>query len=113
MGEPAQGIGYRLLVESEQKAGCRILKTGDVPWLQAADWRGEPVITLRGLEVRIVAVWASEQGKGTFKRLVRAIQDAGLKPVVVAPFHHMQAILERWGWKATVVSGDDEWRPPA
>lgn len=107
----SEGIGYGLLVAAERKAGCRILHTGEVPWLRADDWRGEPVITQRGNDVRIVAVWARREGQGTFSRLVRDIEAAGFTPVVVAPFAQMEAILTKWGWTGNKVGDDEEWRP--
>ncbi len=106
-----KGIGYQLLVKAERKAGCRVLETGTVPWLDAKEWHGEPVITQRGNDVRIVAVWARHQGRGTFKRLVANIEAAGYSPVVVAPFAQMEAILTKWGWTAAKVGDDEEWRP--
>lgn len=106
-----EGIGYQLLVTAERKAGCHVLRTGQVPWLKADDWVGEPVVTMRGMEVRIVAVWARHEGRGTFRRLVHNIQAAGLVPVVVAPFAQMESIMGKWGWQHSRIGSDDEWRP--
>jgi hypothetical protein len=106
------GIGYRLLVAHEMDHGRLVLRCGDVPWLVASDWIGEPVISMKDDEVRIIGIMAAKQRGGAFKRLVAAIQADGRVPVVVAPFAVMRAILLRWGWQERRgVDGESEWRP--
>lgn len=95
-----------------------------IPWgatepfdFSKRDWK-RGVISLKDGEVRIIAVEARTPRSGALKRLVKSIQDAGLKPVIAAAMFEMPAILTRWGWVKTVENdGDwgkiDLWRPPA
>jgi hypothetical protein len=46
---------------------------------------------------------------------VRAIEAAGLRPVVIEPMLQMENILKRWGWYRQVVGSginrQTQWRP--
>lgn len=84
---------------------------GSVPWLPLADWSRHAVVTRSRRRVRIVLISAREPGTGAFRRLISGIRAAGLKPVVVCPLGHMEAILKRWGWKRRRANGDWEWMP--
>ncbi len=108
-----------LMFQHEIASGARRLVPADGVQIDAGDWYGEPVITRRGGDVRIIAIWSARPG--AFGRLVRSILKSGLCPVVVEPMgDRMPAILKKWRWVASAVpSGlapDDtamEWRPTA
>lgn len=76
-----------------------------------------PVVTQRGNDIRIVAIWFKECGVGLFRKMVADIRAAGLHPVVVEPIgFEMPAILQHWGWRGSMVEQPDgqtceEWRP--
>lgn len=67
-------------------------------------------------EIRIVAIFAKRDGRGSLTRLVAAIGRAGYQPVIVEPIGlQMPAILLHWRWHKTVAEyGNEvveEWRP--
>lgn len=67
-------------------------------------------------EIRIVAIYAQEQGRGIFKQLVSDIRSAGYRPVVVEPIGlTMPSIMRRWEWDCSLAEYEDEvmeeWRP--
>lgn len=96
-----EGI-HEQMRQDERDAGRRVVIPGDVPWLMAEDWDPTVVVSIDGKRVRLIAILAKRQGQGAFKRLVAAIQAAGLQPVIVAPTREMRATLKRWGWKERV-----------
>jgi hypothetical protein len=107
-----------LMIESEINAGHQPVQPGCVsPFaFPLTDWPFPQVISLDGSEVRLVAIRASNPGSGALSRLIEAIQDAGLRPVIVAPVGSaMPAILRHWGWRWRVVGRGweqvEEWRP--
>lgn len=70
----------------------------------------------RKKEVRIVAVFAKDSGKGALTRLISSIRAAGYCPVIVEPIGlEMPAILLHWRWHKTMAEYDnevvEEWRP--
>lgn len=101
--------------EDERALGFEPVKPGAVPWLLAEDWPDDIVVSVRGLEVRIVAIKAKQIGNGAFSRLIAGICYAGLTPIVVEPLFDMPAILRRWGWKPRVTGSgfarEESWRP--
>jgi hypothetical protein len=106
-----------MLCEGEIKRGARIVPLGTKKPFRFTedDWR-RGVISLKGDEVRIVAIEARNPGHGALKRLLRSITKAGLKPVIVAAMFDMPAILRHWGWSVTSEPDDgfgrvDVWRP--
>lgn len=103
--------------EDERAAGFEPVTPGSVPWLSADDWPDDIVVSIKGRDVRVVAIKAKEPGKGAFTRLIARITCAGLTPHVVEPLFDMPAILERWGWTHTVMgAGMDRqeiWTPRA
>jgi len=107
----------RWLRESEVMKGHRWVRPGSVPWLSSSDWHETDVVSLDGDEVRLVAIAAKRPGTGAFRKLIWAIEAAGLKPVVVCPMGIMPAILKKWGWVETKVGTtyedrEEQWRPP-
>ena len=94
--------------QDERKKGYRIILPGDEPWLPRIDWPDNICISQSGNKVRIIAIYAREPGKGAFRRMIDGIKAAGLTPVVVCPFSHMEEILTRWGWTN---HGNEEWTP--
>jgi hypothetical protein len=117
--ERARSIGgFNALLEFEQSKGFAAVFPGEVPWLSAADWPPNIVVTLNGKTVRIVAIYAKRPGNGAFSRLIRNIVAAGLSPVVIAPMLTMPAILAHWGWTSRQVGHDfdtweEQWYPSA
>lgn len=102
--------------EEESAKGYTPLKLGDKPWLKVDDWLDDVVMSLDGNRVRIIALIAKQQGAGTFSRMITAIIQDDLKPIVIAPFAQMEGILRAWDWRQ-VIKGDtfydrvDEWFP--
>src|SRR6185369_10126381 len=90
---------YNMLLQCEKERGFEIVETGSVPWLPAADWPNDIVITQKGKEIRIVSIYAKRPGNGAFRRLITAIIQAGMVPVIVTPVHEMRDTMKRWGWK--------------
>lgn len=106
-----------VLEDQETKKGATLVKLGaKTPFhFSERDWvRG--VISLKGREVRIVAIEAYEPGNGALKRLIASITSAGYQPVVVAAMLDMPKILKHWGWEMTREPDEwgnvDTWRPP-
>lgn len=107
-----------VMIDQEIAAGRQPIQPGatepfDFP---AADWTFPQVVSLDGREVRLVAILANAPGNGAFRRLIANIRAAGLAPVVIAPVGVvMPAIMERWGWRQTIIGSGwevfDEWRP--
>jgi hypothetical protein len=107
-----------VMMENELAAGFRLVQPGHAPFdFAEADWAfGQQVVSLDHDEVRLVIITARHPGHGSFRRLIDAIADAGLKPVVVEPIGAtMPAIMARWGWsrsvKGTGFKRVEEWRP--
>lgn len=110
---------WRALRAMEVMRGHRWVRVGSVPWLPSSDWHEHDCISLDGDEVRLVAIAARKPGTGAFRKLIWAIEAAGLKPVVICPVGRiMPAIMKRWGWVETRAghnfeTWEDQWRPPA
>lgn len=106
---------FEAMCEDERAAGFTLVRPGEVPWLSAADWPQDIVISIKDKEVRIVAIKAKEPGRGAFRRLIEAVEAHGLQPTVVAPLFVMPAILKRWGWKRRIIgtgfNQQEIWRP--
>ena len=94
--------------QDEREKGYGIILPGEVPWLPTEDWPDNVVISQCRDEIRIIAIFAKEPGKGAFRRMIAGIKAAGLKPVVVCPFRDMEDILVRWHWN---YRGNEEWTP--
>ncbi len=101
----------------ERAKGYRVVLPGEVPWLPAEDWHQTIVVSIDGKRVRLVAILASRPGNGAFRRLVAAIQAAGLIPVVIEPTREMRETLTRWRWKRRYAGygfeTEEHWRPRA
>jgi len=108
----------RTLRSMELLKGHRWVRPGSVPWLPSSDWHDTDVVSLDGDEVRLVAIAAKRPGTGAFRKLIWAIEAAGLSPVVICPIGRiMPAILKKWGWVETKVGTtfedrEEQWRPP-
>lgn len=107
-----------VMLQHEVDAGRRLVQPGTrEPFaFSAEDWDFPQVVTYDGREVRICLINARDPGHGAFRRLVDAIQAAGLTPVVVAPVGEtMPAIMKRWRWKRRRVgrgwAREEQWRP--
>jgi len=102
----------------ERERGFEPIFPGERVWFPAADWSPRDIASVKGHEVRIVAIMARHPGSGAFSRLITNIAKRQLVPIVVEPlFRRMPDILLRWGWKQTIV-GDgrarqETWRPTA
>jgi hypothetical protein len=90
---------HDIMRRDERAKGYRLVLPGWEPWLSASDWHETNVVSVDGERVRLVAIWAKNPGRGAFRRLVAAIQAAGLKPCVFSPHDEFAATLKRWGWK--------------
>jgi hypothetical protein len=115
LNHPLGARGMMIDVERERGATPIPLGAVDPIAFPREDWH-PGVLTRRGDEVRIVAIWARHPGTGAFGRLLASIGAAGLRPVVVAPIGDvMPALMTRWKWKRTIVGagfdGSEEWRP--
>lgn len=102
---------------AEQARGYAPVFLGDVPWFSADDWRADPVVSLDGKRVRIMAIWAKSPCTGAFGRLIDGILSAGLIPIVISPFPAMRSVLIRWGWRGkqvgdTFEDGHTQWFAP-
>ena len=109
-----------LLEDAEIARGATLIPLGATsPFhFDEKDWlRG--VVSLKDSEVRIVAIEARKPRGGALRRLIQAIQAAGLRPAIVAAMLDMPAILKHWGWVMTREAEPDGhgsydvWRPPA
>lgn len=112
-------LGARgMMIENEQAAGAVIIPLGAVDPIAfpSEDW--EPGCTsLKGSEIRIVAIQARHPRSGAFRRLLASIAAAGLKPVIVTPVGDvMPKLVRRWKWRRTIAGtgfdSSEEWRPP-
>lgn len=103
--ESGAGV-HGLMRADETAAGRRVVVPGEVLWLPAEDWDPTVVVSIDGKRVRLVAILAKDPGKGAFRRLVTAIQAAGLEPTVVCPTTEMRATLKRWGWRRRDIGRD-------
>lgn len=79
------------------------------PWLNRAEWSEWTIITMDDNRVRLVALDARIKGAGAFTRLVSAIREAGLIPVVVEPMGRLEDWCKKHGWKERMV-GSGEYR---
>lgn len=106
-----------LLRADERKRGFRVFLSGTVPWMLAAEWSPDCVVSLDGSTVRLVLITATSPGGGAFGRLIAAIKGAGLSPCVIKPTREFQRALKCRGWRGrTVGSGfrsEDQWMPRA
>lgn len=106
-----------VMEDAEIAMGARLIPVGSerpIP-LPAFAWR-RGVVSMLGMEIRIVAIEAVEPGAGAFSRLIAEIQRRGFTPVVVEPFGvTMPAIMAKWDWKRRVVGSGferrEEWLP--
>lgn len=102
------------LREAELSMGNSLIEIGEVAWLPADDWMSA-VVSRRGKEIRIVAIWAKFQGTGAFKRMIAGILSEGLRPIVVCPFDEMTQIMRHWGWSCQIVGRglqrEERWMP--
>lgn len=94
---------YVAMCEDEEAKGHEIIRVGSVDWLPASEWPTDIVIAKAKNTIRIVAIYNRDQGNGAFSRMVRGIQSAGLKPMVVCPSHQMRDILKGWNWRKQMV----------
>lgn len=111
-GKPA----WQALRDAEIARGYQHVPVGSVAWLSLNDWHEHDCVSINGNEVRLIAIAARRPGRGSLRRLLAAIDAAGLKPVIVAPMGVMPAILARWGWVKTEIGStfadyEDQWRP--
>jgi len=111
-GKPA----WQALRDAEIARGYQHVPVGSVAWLPLNDWHERDCVSLDGNEVRLIAIAARRPRRGSLRRLLAAIDAAGLKPVIVAPMGVMPAILARWGWEKTEIGStfadyEDQWRP--
>jgi hypothetical protein len=109
-----------IMIESEIAAGRTPIQPGYEGRFSfsATDWHFPAVVSFDGEEVRLIAILANTPGRGALRRLVAAITQAGLRPVIVEPVGPtMPAILARWGWGRKIKGvGEErleEWRPKA
>lgn len=112
-------LGARgVMLEDERANGAVVIPLGATNpiAIPATDW--EPgVVTRKGDEIRLVAIWARHPRSGALGRLLASIATAGLRPVIVSPVGDvMPKLVRRWKWQRTIAgSGFDaseEWRPP-
>lgn len=100
LGQMDAGLRMEDIMRADEvAAGRRVVKPGDEPWFPASEWHHTNVVSVEGNTVRIIAVWAINPGQGAFRRLIAAIEAAGLKPCIIEPTREMRATLKRWGWK--------------
>jgi len=97
-----------MIRSAERKAGNKIVRPGDEPWLPLADWKPDTVVSRKGKTVRLVLLTAVKPGNGGFTRTVASIEAAGMTPVVVAPTGEFEATLKRRGWKGRLVDAGFE-----
>lgn len=105
---------YELMRAEERARGYTTVLPGLMSWLPMDDWHESVVVSQDGAEVRLVAILAKRTG--SFRRLVAALKEQGLTPVVVCPIGPiMPAILKHYGWtQRTLGSGwdiEEQWRP--
>lgn len=100
----------------ERSSQREVVMPGDVPWLPAADWHRDTVVSVKGHIVRLVLLRASNPGHGALKRLVSAIKDHGLRPVIIEPTIELQKTLLRWGWRGRYygsgITSETRWKAP-
>lgn len=116
MTQVGAGLDMASIMKSDEiKAGRRVVKPGDEPWLPAEDWYSDVIVSVDGDTVRLVAIRARNPGHGAFRRLIAGIEAAGLKPCVLEPVPEMAATLKRWGWKhrryGIGIEAEERWRP--
>lgn len=107
---------WQALADAELVRGYQLVPVGSVPWLPLSDWHPHDCVSLDGDEVRLVAIAARRPRSGALKRLLAAIDAAGLTPCIIAPMGVMPGILRRWGWEKTEIGStfadyEDQWRP--
>lgn len=114
----SMGVRLHEVMRADERAkGHRVVVPGGEPWLPAVDWDATSVVSVDGNVVRLVAILALNPGNGAFRRLIAAIQTAGLTPHISTPTREMRDTLRRWGWKGKHRGwGDDVeeiWKPRA
>lgn len=102
--------------EYERDRGRVVVRPGEAAWLSPADWEPDTVCSLAGREARLVLLVARNPGSGSLGRLLAAVDEAGLEPIVCAPSHRLQDHLTRHGWisarQGEGFMAEEEWRPP-
>jgi hypothetical protein len=83
----------------ETRKGFKVVRPGDVPWLPRSDWKKSSICSIDDDRVRIVLIEAHYQKTGAFTRLIAALAERRLNPVVVEPHGRLAAKLKSWGWK--------------
>lgn len=102
--ERCRDIGAaNVMREDETARGNIVIKPGERPWFSAEEWSKDSVVSQSDSFVRLIAISAKRPNNGAFRRLIIGIIEAGLKPVVVAPFAMMTDILMRWDWRMQVI----------
>ena len=115
--ERAFTIGpYAAMCMDEEARGFKPVVPGMVSWLPGEEWPDDVVITQKGDEVRIVAIYAKQPGNGAFRKLIADIIRAGLRPKIICPTIEMRETLKRWNWRqrytgSTFQDREEEWFP--
>jgi hypothetical protein len=103
------------IIEREKERGFAVYAPGEVEWFPRCDWKDSSVISVTGNRVRIVLVEARTQKGGAFRRLLHAINEMQMVPVVVEPHDRLAAVLVGWGWRHRKVGvgfeGENVWYP--
>lgn len=94
------GFG-NMLIASELEKGYRLADPAIDTWFNHTEFFN-PIISINGNKVRIVAIMSKEPHTGAFRRLVDNIINSGLIPIVVAPIGIMVAIMTYWGWQRRI-----------
>ena len=98
MDHPDGVVG--VMCDDQIKMGRTIVPTGAVtPFaVPKEDWR-ETVISVVDKVAFIVLVEARRRRQGALRRLVTAVKEAGMCPVICEPIGlEMPAVLRHWGW---------------
>lgn len=89
-----------VMCDDQVRMGRTIVPTGSVtPFaVPREDWR-ETVISVAGKVAFLVLVEARTKRQGALRRLVAAVKDAGMCPVICEPIGlEMPAVLSHWSW---------------
>jgi len=87
------------IVATERAKGFQIVRPGEAEWFPRSDWRKNSICSVSGNRVRIVLIEAHHQKSGALVRLIAALQERELVPVVVEPHPRLAQRLAAWGWK--------------